>query len=219
MKLYGSDLSPFAARCRMQFLAKGLDIPMEPAPDGLKSDTFTRINPLQRIPALVLDSGRALPESIVICEYIEDLYPEPPLRPADPEQRAIMRTLSRIVDLYFLDTLGPLFGQMDPASRDQAVVDDALAKAGKALDGLEHYIGEGGFAVGDSLSLADCTLVASFTLTLPFLGRFGGDPLQGRPKLAAYWQAIQQNDAAKTTIERMQADLAKARAEGRVRRR
>ncbi len=217
MKLYGSDLSPFAARCRMQFLFKDLDVAFEPAPGGLKSDEYKAINPILRIPALETDDGICLPESEVICEYIEDLIPEPSMRPTDATGRALMRTLSRITDLYYLAALGPLFGQMKPETRDAAVVDKALAATSNSLGFLEHYIGGQGFAVGDSLSLADCALVTAFNLTLPFLSRFGmDDPLKQHSKLSSYWAAIQSVPAAETTISRMQAALAKARAEGRM---
>ncbi len=217
MILYGSDLSPFAARCRMQFLVKDLDVEFLPAPGGLKSDEYKKINPIQRIPALVTDDGACLPESEIICEYIEDLIPEPSLRPSDPAERALMRALSRITDLYYLSALGPLFGQMKPETRDAAIVDKALEATSHSFGFLEHYIGEKGFAAGDALSLADCTLVSAFNLTLPFLGRFGMDePLRNHPKLDRYWTTIQTEPAAGNTIARMQTALAKARAEGRM---
>jgi len=216
MKLYGTDLSPYAERCLMQFVAKGLDVEFLPAPGGLKSDEYAALNPMQRIPALETDEGVCLPESEVICEYIEDLYPTPPLRPDAPVERALMRTLSRIVDTYHLPSMGPLFMNMKPETRDDQAVDKGLETVGKSLDYLERYIGDNGFAVGNALSLADCTLVSTLNFSLPFVGRFGLEaPLKGRPKLERYWDAIRTQPAAEVTIKRMQEAFAKAHAEGR----
>jgi glutathione S-transferase len=197
------DISPFASRCRMQLLAKGLDVDFLEAPGGIKSDEYRKINPILKIPALDAD-GMHIPESETICEYIEDVYPEPPLRPTDLKDRAKARLISRVTDLYLLPALGPLFGQMDPEKRDQAVVEKYLEEIRTALDQLEIFIDGQDYAVGGTLSLADCALVPVFNLILPFVGRFGDDdPLKSRPKLSAYWQAIQKNPIAEQTITRM----------------
>ena len=87
MKLYDVTLSPFAARCRVQIYAKGLDIARVDPPGGLGSDAYKRINPTGKVPALELEDGSVLPESSVIAEYLEDRVPEPSLRPADPAAR------------------------------------------------------------------------------------------------------------------------------------
>ena len=52
---------------------------------------YLALNPNGVIPLLVLPDGRSLYESSTICEYVDDTYPEPPLRPADPYRRAEMR--------------------------------------------------------------------------------------------------------------------------------
>src|ERR1700761_7299994 len=59
------------------------------------SPEYLKINPLGVIPTLMLDDGRALYESGTICEYLDDTYPDPPLRPADPYERAVMRNWPR----------------------------------------------------------------------------------------------------------------------------
>ena len=76
MKLYSGDLSPFSARVRMQIYAKGItDIVIErPATFGLPA--FRKDNPIGRIPVLDID-GDLMPESEVIAEFLEEVYPEP----------------------------------------------------------------------------------------------------------------------------------------------
>ena len=77
---------------RLVLYAKGLGLEIiEPpgfhATTELKGDYFT-INPIGRVPALVTDDGRALPELEVICEYLEDAFPDPPMLPPDAWGRA-----------------------------------------------------------------------------------------------------------------------------------
>jgi len=62
------------------------------------SAEYLRINPLGVIPTLILDDGRSLYESGTICEYLDEAHPDPPLRPADPYERAVMRNWIRHVD-------------------------------------------------------------------------------------------------------------------------
>ena len=62
------------------------------------SPEYLKINPLGVIPTLILDDGRSLYESGTICEYLDDIYPDPPLRPADPYERAVMRNWIRYAD-------------------------------------------------------------------------------------------------------------------------
>ena len=85
MKLYSWDVSPYSARVRMQIYAKGLtDIAIEqPATYGTLK--FYQDHPIGRIPFLEID-GEAMPESAVIAEYLEEVYPEPSLLGATPRE-------------------------------------------------------------------------------------------------------------------------------------
>jgi len=62
------------------------------------SPKYLSINPNGVVPALILDDGRPLHESGTICEYLDEVYPDPPLRPSDPYPRALMRNWIRHVD-------------------------------------------------------------------------------------------------------------------------
>jgi len=62
------------------------------------SPEYLKLNPLGVIPTLILDDGRSLYESGTICEYLDERYPDPPLRPADPYERAVMRNWIRHAD-------------------------------------------------------------------------------------------------------------------------
>jgi glutathione S-transferase len=231
MKLYQTYASPFPTRVRLLLYAKGIEVEIV-EPPGFHASTeakgdYLRINPIGRVPTLVLDDGRALPESEVICEYLEDAYPDPSLRPADPFERARMRLLSRICDFYLVMAMVPLFNLSARSRRHWTpeVVEAATGKVAEALDYLEHYIGEDGYAVGEALSQADGAIVPQLVLASEWIpGLFGTpDPLPPRPKLAAYWRAIQSDPitarlaaetrdaiAAQQALSRAQAAQAKA---------
>ena len=86
MQLYQTYLSPFPTRVRLMLYAKGIDCEIVEPPgfhgDPRSKGSYLAINPIGRVPALVLDDGRVLPESEVICEYLEEAFPEPPLFPS-----------------------------------------------------------------------------------------------------------------------------------------
>ena len=198
MKLYNSDLSPFAARCRMQLRAKHLPVELAAPPADRSA-----VNPVGKIPALHVD-GRIIPESEVICEYLEDRFPEPPLRPASLEDRALVRTLSRIADLYVLAPLFEIFGQINPATRDTALVTKKLAELLKGLDQLEQFISGERYAVDNRLTLADCTLAPALFFVVALAPRFGeADILAARPRLKSYWQNIGQDPIAAGVLAEM----------------
>ncbi len=210
MKLYNANLSPFAARCRIQIYAKGLDVELVPPPGGTGSEAYKRINPTGKVPALELD-GALLPESAAILEFLEDRFPKPPLRPADDLARGRMRVLMQLADQYVVPPLVGLFGQANPQARDAKLVAARLAELLPRLDLLEHFLApEGPYAAGAALSLADCSLHPLLffgTRLLPLLGE--KDPTAARPRLGAWWRAVGKHPA----VARVDAELAQALAD------
>ena len=214
MKLYQTYDSPFPSRVRLLLYAKGIEVEViEPPGFHFSAETkgyYYGINPIGRVPTLVLEDGRALPESEVICEYLEDAYPEPSLRPADPYDRARMRLLSRICDFYLVMAMVPLFDASARSRRHWVAetIAAAVAQVGKSLGYLDHYIGEDGYAVGRALSQADGALVPQLVLACEWIpGLFQTpDPLVDHPRLATYWTAIQTDPiAARVIAETRQA--------------
>ena len=210
MKLYQTYLSPFPTRVRLMIYLKGLDVEIV-RPSGFHGDTqgkgdYVEVNPIGRVPCLVLDDGRALAESEVICEYLEDAFPEVPTLPKDPWERARVRVLSRISDIYVVMAMVPLFANvaLPKNQRDQAVIAKAGAEVEKALGYLEDYLVEGDTcAVGDSLTQADGTLIPIIMLaSLWGPNQFGfDDPLLSLPKVAAYWTSVQKQPIAQRLIK------------------
>jgi glutathione S-transferase len=212
MQLYDLALSPFAARVRIQVYAKALALPRAEPPGGLGSDEYRKINPIGKIPALVLDDGSVLPESILIGEYLEDRFPEPSLRPEAPAARARMRLISHFADSYAEPPLHALFPHVtDPTVRDPQVIAERFAELDVRYDQLAGFLdARGPYAGGPALTLADCTLFPLFffaTRVQPLLG--GADPTASRPVLAAWWQRVREHPA----VAKVDAELAQALAE------
>jgi glutathione S-transferase len=214
MHLYDLDFSPFAARCRLAIYKKMLGIDILPPPEGgPRSDEYRQLNPIGKLPALVLDDGAVIPESEVIVEYLEDRFPEPSLRPALPEARARMRLLARIGDLYLMPPLARLFGQMKPEARDPATVEAALHELAQAIGHLDHYAAPEGWAAAEGFSLADCALVPLLFILDRLLPGFGhSDPLARYPKLAAYWRRVPGDPIVAKVLGEMAAGLQRMRA-------
>jgi glutathione S-transferase len=103
--------------CSVRSITKGLNIAIEPPPGGLLSAKFHAINPVGTIPCLILENNTPLPESAAIMEYLEDKFPEPPLRPAGPEARAWVRLLQRIRELQIIPAGRTLPAGLSRASR------------------------------------------------------------------------------------------------------
>lgn len=204
MKLYEVAMSPFAGRCRMVVYHKGLQDKVSFLPPFAPpaSPEWRALNPLGKLPAL--DTGSlVLGESEVIVDYIEDRFPERSIQPKSPEDRAIARLLARICDLYVFPALSPLFGQLKAGSRDQNVVDEAVAKVGQALDNLDHFLpGDSSpYAVANQMTSADCALVNTLFYVDRMLAAFGvTDVIARRAKLGRYWQEIQNEPSAKRVL-------------------
>lgn len=218
MKLYDLDHSPFSARVRVAIDVKRLPIAIVSPPGGARSAAFAAINPQGLVPALALDDGTVIPESEAILEYLEDRFPDPPLRPASLEARARVRVLARIADLYLADALKQLFEETkrDP---DPAAVAHWRAPVEVALGHIERHLDSGPFAVGDRMSTADCGLPPLLDFVRRSAALFpGGDPFGPHPKLAAYVASIGRVPAVArvlASLEHSQRRRAAARAAGR----
>ncbi|MET0542556.1 MAG: glutathione S-transferase family protein [Variovorax sp.] len=108
MKLYHGWLSSASRRVRLCLAEKGLayeSVPIDMSRQEHHSPEYLAMNPNGVVPALLLDDGASLYESSTICEYLDDISPEPPLRPSDPYERAVMRNFVRWTDEKSLPNL------------------------------------------------------------------------------------------------------------------
>jgi glutathione S-transferase len=178
--LYGSAGSPFVSRVRMMAYAKQLSVELSPA--SLGTPDFLKMNPIGKMPVLEHD-GLIVPESAVICEYLEEAFPTPPMLGSTLEERMRSRLIVRIVDLYCGGATEILRSKTDPGHRiDLAAKRSELARG---LDALVSFMVDEGYAVGGALSLADCALVP-WLFYATMLTPTGEDALSSRPRLVRY---------------------------------
>ncbi len=165
MKLYDSVFAPNPRRVRIFLAEKGIEVPTVRVDLGTlehKGDAFSAVNPLQRTPALELDDGSILTESVAICRYFEELQPKPPLFGRTMRERAFVEMWNRRVELGLFAAVAAVFRNLHPAMaamEDQVPawgeankprVLEALAFLDRSLDGRE-------FIAGDAFSIADIT--------------------------------------------------------------
>lgn len=168
--LYGYWRSSSAYRVRIALNLKGIAYSQESVhlvKDGGEQNTpeYRRLNPLGMVPALV-HGERVLVESMAICEYLEELHPEPRLLPEAPSERARVRTLALSVacaiqplnNVSVLKHLKSEFG-----ADDQAVNAWYTRWVDRGFSAVEYWLAHDGYAGcychGDEPGLADCFLV------------------------------------------------------------
>jgi len=211
MKLYSGDLSPYSARVRMQIYAKGItDIVLErPADFGLPA--FRQRNPIGRIPVLDID-GDLMPESDVIAEYLEEVYPQPSLLGKTARETAHIRTIARVGDIYLMNNMFMLSPQSRAKTRNQGIVDLLGGQVVRNVKALDKLIGTDGYAACGRLTLADCALVPALFLIENVLPTTGVDnPIPAAPNVAAWWAAIQTNEHAAKVLAELHRGLEERR--------
>lgn len=211
LKLYSGDLSPYSARVRMQIYAKGLtDIVIE-RPTDFGMPSFRQRLPIGRIPVLDLD-GDLMPESEVISEYLEEVYPQPSLLGATPRETAHVRTLARVGDIYLMNNMFMLSPQTRAASRNEGIVELLGGQVVRNVKALERMIGLDGYACCGRLTLADCALVPGLFLVENVLPATGlADPVPDNPNVAAYWASIKKQPAAARILAELHRGLEERR--------
>jgi len=213
MKLYTGNLSPYSAKVRMQIYAMSIeDIEFE-LPASFFMGKLSEVSPIGRIPVLEAAEG-IIPESEVIAEYLDEMFPERALMPQAPFARAQVRLLSRIADIYLLNNIFMALPQLNRDTRSDAVKDLLLGQVNRGMGALEKHIGSTKYAAGDQLTRADCTLVPALFLCESTVPRFDVEnPILATTKVAAYWARIQSDPFAARVLKEM-ADGLQARLDG-----
>lgn len=132
-------------------------------------------HPLGKVPLLV-DGERAIPESSIIVEYLDQKFPAIPLLPSNPEDALNVRLLDRWIDNYVSEAAITIFFQsLKPeAQRDQSRADKAQQQLSTSYQHLENRLSEADpgnlVLVGDTLSLADIALIPALRLAKGIVG-------------------------------------------------
>lgn len=166
MKLYDGGRAPNPRRVRIFFAEKGVPlpelVPVDIAKKEHKTPEFTRINPSQRLPVLVLDDGTALAETMAICRYVEGLHPSPTLFGGAPKEVALIEMWNRRIELGLFSSVAAVFRHSHPsmaeledqvpewAEANREMIDDHLVL-------LDLQLASNRFVCGEALSVADIT--------------------------------------------------------------
>ena len=176
MKLYDSVRAPNPRRVRIFLAEKGIDVPrvmVDLAAFEHRSDDFTLRNPLQKTPALELDDGTVITESVAICRYFEEIHPEPPLLGRTPLEKATVEMWNRRVELGFMTEVQMVFRHGHPGMATHEipqVKEWAEANKPKLIDSLRlinDRLGEAPYIAGDHYSIADITLLCAVDFMKP----------------------------------------------------
>jgi glutathione S-transferase len=166
MKLYDGGRAPNPRRVKIFLAEKGLTVPLEQVDLGKlahKSPEYTAVNPLQRVPALELDDGTILTESIAICRYFEALHPEPRLFGQGAKDEAMVEMWQRRIEFHLLVPISQVFRHAHPAMKEMEVPQvPAWAESNKPrvtefLEILDRELKERRFVAGDRYTVADIT--------------------------------------------------------------
>src|ERR1041384_6952830 len=176
MKLYDSGRAPNPRRTRIFLAEKGINVPTEQV-DMMamqhKTPEYTAINPLQRMPALVLDDGKIITESIAICRYFEALQPQPPLFGVGAEEIALVEMWNRRCELNLLFTIAHVFRHSHPAMKEVEVPQvPAWAEVNKPrvadfLGILDEQLKSNAFVAGGGFSVSDITALVAYDFMKP----------------------------------------------------
>lgn len=156
MKLIGSLTSPYVRKARIVLAEKRIEYQFEVDSPWIPDNRVAQVNPLGKIPVLVLDDGRVLFDSRVIVEYLDNLVPDNTLIPKLDRERFEVKRWEAVADgicdaaaLIFLEKKRPLAQQgNDWIARQED-------KINRGLDFVADELGDNAWCVGGNLSLAD----------------------------------------------------------------
>jgi glutathione S-transferase len=168
VQINGSPLSPYVRKVLVVLDLKGVAYEVDPIVPFFGDDEFTRLSPVRRIPVLI-DDQVTLPDSSVICQYLEDRYPAPALYPAKVADRAQARWLEEFADTRMGEVfIWRLFNEaaIKPAvwgePTDKAVLQKTLeVDMPQVFDYLESHVPRSGFIFGE-ISIADVSIACFF---------------------------------------------------------
>ncbi len=198
LTIVGSYISPYVRKVLVCCDIKGIPYEIDPIVPFYGNDDFARISPLRRIPVL-LDGQLAIPDSTIICEYLEERYPRPALYPSDPVQRANARWLEEYADSRMGEVfIWRFFNQLTirrfvwgEAPDAEVVKKSREIEIPEILAYLESQLPESGYLSGD-ISVADIA-VASFFRNIA-LARTELD-LVAVPRTAAFVRRLHEHPA------------------------
>ena len=208
IKLCGFHLSNYHNKVRLALLEKGIQFEEDAGVKPSQDDAYLAKSPMGKVPYAEID-GTRLCESEVIVQYLEDKYPQKPLLPSDPLERAKVRELVTVMELHIELVARRLYGAVFFGGRisDEAKesVRRDLAKGIRALKALAKF---DPYVAGKELTLADCAAAVHLPLVSSATKlAFGRDALEDVPQVKGYLKML----AERPAFARINADNRAAR--------
>jgi len=164
--LYHVPLSPFCRKVRLSLAEKRIECELVEVRYWEKEPEFLRRNPAGKVPVLKID-GKLMAESSAICEWIEEVYPEPSLMPNTPDERAEVRRLVQWFDDKFHSevTANLLYERVNKKLMKSGYPESKNIKAGATkikfhLDYMAWLLDHRRWLAGNSMTLADFAAAA-----------------------------------------------------------
>lgn len=180
--------APNPRKVRVYLAEKGLTLPtkeLDLRAGEQRSPEFLRKNPFAGVPILELDDGTVIPESLTIIEYLEELYPAPPLIGTDPVSRALTRAWERRCEIgVYLPASRMVLSKGEVSEHARRTLLARLALVDGGLEGREWVAGR--------FSIADITLFIG--LETAHRGQFALDPTWAN--LGRWYQAMKARPSA-----------------------
>ena len=176
MKLYDGGRAPNPRRVRIFLAEKGITVEMQAVDLGKlehKAPAFTAVNPLQRLPALELDDGTIITESLAICRYFEALHPQPNLFGTTALEIATVDMWNRRLELHLYAPVQYVFRHSHPGMKDfeiPQIADWAEVNKPRVTDFLailDKQLANHAFVAGERFTVADITGLVSVDLMKP----------------------------------------------------
>ena len=178
MKLYDFSLAPNPRRVRMFLAEKGMDIPSVQINTREKeqfTEAFRKVTPRFIVPALELDDGTCITESVAICRYIEEVQPDPPLFGRDAKEKALVEMWNRHAEFDCFGSAGLMVRNGAPMFEGRAVtgvsegepqIPELVERGRRVMDRfashLNDHLGSSVYLAGDNFSIADITAFIAF---------------------------------------------------------
>lgn len=170
MKLYEFAPAPNPRRVRIFAAEKGMTldtVQVDIRAGEQFGDAFRALNPYCTVPALVLDDGSCISESLAICRYLEALQPEPPLMGTDAKDQGLVEMWHRRVEIHGLMAIADALRNTAERFQNHAVPSDkpyaqipdlaerGISRIGDFFEMLEMRLSESAYVAGEGYSIAD----------------------------------------------------------------